>query len=52
MPSRQGAQAHRRRIEMVNSCIVNKVRQMFILTFLHTKGDGLTRPSAPKARFI
>ena len=42
MPSRRGAQAHRRRIEMVNSCIVNKSRQMFILTFLHTKGDDLT----------
>ena len=42
MPSRHGAQAHRRRIEMVNSCIVNKAREMFILTFLHTKGDALT----------
>ena len=31
-----------RRIEMVNSCIVNKAREMFILTFLHTKGDALT----------
>ena len=31
-----------RRIEMVNSCIMNKARQMFILTFLHTKGDDLT----------
>ena len=30
------------RIEMVSSCIVNKARQMFILTFLHTKGDDLT----------
>ena len=29
-------------IEMVSSCIVNKARQMFILTFLHTKGDDLT----------
>ncbi len=27
---------------MVNSCIVNKAREMFILTFLHTKGDALT----------
>ena len=27
---------------MVNSCIVNKSRQMFILTFLHTKGDDPT----------
>ena len=34
--------AEGRRIEMVNSCIVNKARQMFILTFLHTKGDALT----------
>ena len=41
MPTRHGAQAHWRRIEMVNSCIVNKARQMFILTFLHAKGDDL-----------
>ena len=34
--------AEGRRIEMVNSCIVNKAREMFILTFLHTKGDALT----------
>ena len=34
--------AEGRRIEMVNSCIVNKAREMFILTFLHTKGDDLT----------
>ena len=34
--------AEGRRIEMVNSCIVNKARQMFVLTFLHTKGDALT----------
>ena len=27
---------------MVSSCIVNKAREMFILTFLHTKGDALT----------
>lgn len=31
-----------RRIEMVNNCIVNKARQMFILTFVHIKGDDLT----------
>ena len=30
-----------RRIEMANSCIVNKTRQMFVLTFLHVKGDGI-----------
>ena len=42
MPTRHGAQVHWRRIEMVNSCIVNKAREMFILTFLHTKGDALT----------
>ena len=34
--------AEGRRIEMVNSCIVNKAHEMFILTFLHTKGDDLT----------
>ena len=30
------------RRRQVNSCIVNKAREMFILTFLHTKGDDLT----------
>ena len=34
--------AEGRRIEMVNNCIVNKARQMFILTFIHAKGDDLT----------
>ena len=34
--------AEGRRIEMVNSCIVNKAHEMFILTFLHAKGDVLT----------
>ena len=34
--------AEGRRIEMANSCIVNKTRQMFILTLLHVKGDGIT----------
>ena len=27
---------------MVSGCSVNKAREMFILTFLHTKGDDLT----------
>ena len=34
--------AEGRRIEMVNNCIVNKARQMYILTFIHAKGDDLT----------
>ena len=42
--------AEGRRIEMVNSCIVNKAREMFILTFLHAKGDDLTVAPPPPLR--
>ncbi len=34
--------AEGRRIEMANNCIVNETRQMFILTFVHIKGDGMS----------